>query len=64
LAAPDPEDERGRWLFEVVEDDGRQVAIKQIEAEPSGLIHRYSSDHLEDEHGFLTDQPLDDGHHL
>jgi hypothetical protein len=61
LRAPDPEDERTQWLFEAVEDDGRRIAIKQIEARSSGEIHRYWWRHLEDEHGFLTDQPLDDG---
>jgi hypothetical protein len=60
LAAQDPEDDRGRWLFEVVEDDGRRVAIKQVEAAPTGVIHRYWCDHLEDEDGFLADQPFGD----
>ena len=46
LRAPDPEDEGTQWLFEVVEDDGQRVAIKQIEAESSGRIHRYWWQHL------------------
>jgi hypothetical protein len=60
LGAPDPEDSGTQWLFEVVEDDGSRVAIKQIEATSSGLVRRYWWQHLEDEHGFLTDMPLDD----
>jgi hypothetical protein len=60
LRGADPEDERKQWLFEVVEDDdGRRVAIKQIEIEPSGVSYRYWWRHLEDDHGFLTDQTLD-----
>ena len=59
LSGPDPEDERTQWLFEVVEDEGRRIAIKQIEARSSGEIQRYCWGHLEDDHGFLTDQPLD-----
>lgn len=64
LRAPDPKDERTQWLFEVVEDDGQRVAIKQIEVESSGRIHRYWWQHLEDDRGFLTDQPLDDAEGL
>ena len=60
LRARDPEDERIQWLFEVIEDEGRRVVVKQIEVEPSGQVHRYWWQHLEDDHGFLTDQPLDD----
>jgi hypothetical protein len=55
----DAEDDRKQWLFEVVEDNGDRVAIKQVEAESSGVTHRYWWRHLEDNHGFLTDQPLD-----
>jgi hypothetical protein len=64
LSGCDPEDARPQWLFEVVEDDGCRVAIKQIEAKSSGQVHRYWWQHLEDEHGFLTDQPLDDAEGL
>ena len=60
LGAPDPEDSETQWLFEVVEDDGSRVAIKQLEATSSGLVRRYWWQHVEDEHGFLTDKPLDD----
>jgi hypothetical protein len=35
------------------------VAIRQIVVEPSGAVHRYWWEHLEDESGFLTDQPVD-----
>ena len=60
LRAADPEDAQKHWLFEVVDDDGERVALKQIEADSSGEIHRYWWQHHEDEHRFLTDQPLDD----
>ena len=60
LAGLDPDDPETRWLFEVIEDDGHRVAVRQIEVDSSGRPHRYSWEHLEDEHGFLTDQPLDD----
>ncbi|MEU6005306.1 hypothetical protein [Streptomyces sp. NPDC047453] len=35
------------------------IAIKQAELTPAGRLHRYSWEHLEDEHGFLTDQVID-----
>jgi len=40
-------------------NDGRRVAIRQIVVEPSGTVHRYWWEHLEDEGAFLTDQPVD-----
>ena len=55
----DPEDRRTEWLFETVQDEGRRVAIKQIVVHSSGEIDRYWWKHLEDERGFLTDQPVD-----
>ena len=59
LRGADPENAKKLWLFEVVEDEGERVALKQIEIDASEAIHRYWCEHLEDEHGFLTDQPLD-----
>jgi len=55
----DPDDNDTQWLFETVDDDGQRVAIRQLVIEPSGAIHRYWWEHLEDEAGFLTDQPVD-----
>lgn len=55
----DPADGRTQWLFQTVEDDGRRIAIRQIIVHPSGAIDRYWCEHLEDEAGFLTDQPVD-----
>ncbi|MFG2074417.1 hypothetical protein [Nonomuraea maritima] len=56
-------DEDGRaWLFESVEGDGELWAVRQVEvgAGPSGRVaRRYWWRHLSDEHGFLTDQPLE-----
>ena len=56
--APDHPTER--WYFEAVEDNGELVAIRQLVIEGDGSRHSYSADHMEDEWGFLTDQPLDD----
>lgn len=53
------DDEGGLWYFEAVPDRGELVAIKQAELTPAGQLHRYSWEHLEDEHGFLTDQAVD-----
>jgi hypothetical protein len=55
----DPEDGRTEWLFQTVEHDGARIAIRQIIVHPSGAIDRYWWKHLEDEAGFLTDQPVD-----
>ncbi|MEU8520640.1 hypothetical protein [Streptomyces sp. NPDC048577] len=52
------DEEGGLWYFEAVPDRGELVAIKQAELTPAGRLHRYSREHLEDEHGFLTDQSL------
>ena len=57
LKAQDPEDGR-RYLWEAVEDGGRLVAVKQLEIDVQGVRWRYDWKHLEDENGFLTDQPL------
>ncbi|MDH6229084.1 MULTISPECIES: hypothetical protein [Streptomyces] len=52
------DEEGGVWYFEAVPDGGELVAVKQVELTPAGHPHRYSWEHLEDEHGFLTDQAL------
>lgn len=38
--------------------EGELWAIKQVEIDPSGTVARYWWQHMEDERGFLTDQPL------
>ncbi|MGI5367398.1 hypothetical protein [Streptomyces iakyrus] len=53
------DEEGGLCYFEAVSDRGELVAIKQAEMTPAGRLHRYSWEHLEDEHGFLTDQAID-----
>ncbi|GHD40912.1 hypothetical protein GCM10010335_42270 [Streptomyces galbus] len=53
------DEEGGLWYFEAVPDRGELIAIKQAELTPAGRLHRYSWEHLVDEHGFLTDQALD-----
>ncbi|MFF5856993.1 hypothetical protein ACFY8B_15355 [Streptomyces sp. NPDC012751] len=35
------------------------VVIKQAELTSAGHLHQYSREHLEDEHGGLTDQAID-----
>ncbi|MED7923791.1 hypothetical protein SMD20_06095 [Nonomuraea sp. LP-02] len=54
-------DEAGRvWLFESVEGgDGEQWAIRQVEVGADRAARRYWWEHLQDEQGFLTDQPLE-----
>ncbi|MEV0612658.1 hypothetical protein AB0I81_04970 [Nonomuraea sp. NPDC050404] len=54
-------DEDGRaWLFESVEGDGgEQWAVRQVEVGADRGARRYWWRHLQDEYGFLTDQPLD-----
>ncbi|MGC8919746.1 hypothetical protein AB7952_13225 [Streptomyces sp. PG2] len=53
------DEDGGLWYFEAVLDRGELIAIKQAELTPAGRLRRYSWEHLEDEHGFLTDQALD-----
>lgn len=52
------DEDGGLWYFEAVPDRGELIAIKQAELSPVGRLHRYSWEHLEDEHGFLTDLAL------
>jgi hypothetical protein len=52
------DEDASEWLFEAVEDAGKSWAVKQLVIEPDGTEHRYSWEALEDEWGFLTDQPL------
>lgn len=53
------DDGGGVWLFESVEGDGEHWAIRQIEIDAARRVRRYWWRHLQDEHGFLTDQPLE-----
>ncbi|KOV22596.1 hypothetical protein ADK58_26905 [Streptomyces sp. XY152] len=52
------DEEGGLWYFEAVRDRGELIVIKQAELTSAGRLHRYSWEHLEDEHGFLTDQAI------
>ena len=49
----------GVFSRESVTKDLQRVAIRQMVVEPSGAVHRYSWEQLEDEASFLTDQPVD-----
>ncbi|WP_329598261.1 hypothetical protein OIE43_24400 [Streptomyces pseudovenezuelae] len=53
------DDEGGLWYVEAVPDRGELIVIKQAELTSAGRLHRYSWEHLEDEHGGLTDQAID-----
>lgn len=53
------DEEGGPWYFEAVPDRSELIAIEQAELTPAGQLHRYTWEHLEDEHGFLTDQAID-----
>ncbi|MGW1837707.1 hypothetical protein [Streptomyces sp. NPDC002067] len=52
------DEDGGVWYFEAVPDGGELAVVKQIEFTPAGTRHRYAWHHLEDAHGFLTDQPI------
>jgi hypothetical protein len=54
-------DEDGRaWLFESVEgDNAEHWATRQVEVGTDRAARRYWWRHLQDERGFLTDQPLE-----
>lgn len=41
-------------VLRVVPDRGELIAIKKAELTPAGRLHRYSWEHLEDEHGCDT----------
>lgn len=48
-----------RWMWETVLGGGQVTAVKQIEVTAAGTVRRYWWEKLEDDDGFLTDQPLD-----
>lgn len=58
-AAEEPGLAGTRLLWEAAVVAGEVIAVKQIEVPPDGIARRYWWRHLEDELGFLTDQPLD-----
>jgi hypothetical protein len=49
----------GLWLFETVEEAGEQWVIRQLEITTDRRVRKYWWKHVEDAHGFLTDQPLE-----
>ncbi|MGW9395586.1 hypothetical protein [Streptomyces sp. NPDC055642] len=53
------DEEGGWWYIEAVPDCGELIVIKQAELTSADQLHRYSWEHLEDEHGGLTDQAID-----
>ncbi len=55
------DEEGGLWYIEAVPDRGGLIVIKQAELTAAGQLHRYSWEHLEDEHGGLTDQAIAPG---
>jgi hypothetical protein len=59
LFGPSPDDECELWYFEAVDDNGALIAIRHLTIGADGTQHAYSPQHIEDEWGFLTDQPID-----
>ncbi|GGV80511.1 hypothetical protein [Streptomyces massasporeus] len=53
------DEEGGLWYIEAVPVRSEFVVIKQAELTSAGQLHRYSWEHLEDEHGGLTDQAIE-----
>jgi len=53
------EEERTDGFSEVVEDYGEEWHVKQFVVHQDGVRRRYWWCHLEDDDGFLADQPLD-----
>ncbi|MGA5030940.1 hypothetical protein ACPB8P_10265 [Streptomyces cellulosae] len=53
------DEDGGLWYIEAVPDHGELIVVKQAELTSAGQLHRYSWEHLEDEHGGLTDQAID-----
>ncbi|GLW06438.1 hypothetical protein Misp01_15680 [Microtetraspora sp. NBRC 13810] len=49
----------GLWLFETVESEGEYWVVRQVEITAGRRVRKYSWRHIEDDHGFLTDQPLE-----
>jgi hypothetical protein len=45
-----------RWLFETVEQDGEETAVRQLDIRASGLARGYWWQHIDDDDGALTDR--------
>jgi hypothetical protein len=58
-SGPSPEDPNELWYFETVIDDGKHIAIRQLTITADGERHAYSAAQLDDDWGFLTDQPVE-----
>ena len=54
----EPDEGAGLWYFECVRDGEEWWCIRQIAPDPDG-VSGYDWAYLEDERGFLTDQPID-----
>lgn len=59
LFGPSPDDLAELWYFEAVDDGGERIAIRQLTVQADGSRHAYSPQHVADEWGALTDQPID-----
>ena len=67
LAASDAErlfwryrdEDGGVWMFECVRDEDAWWCVRQINPTGSGVA-AYDCEHLEDDDGFLADQPIPD----
>jgi hypothetical protein len=53
----EPDESKGLWYFECVREGDESWCIRQI-APYFGAVSAYDWEHLEDEHGFLTDHPI------
>src|SRR6266545_1364877 len=52
------DEDQGLWLWQAVPVEGEVVAIKQVQVAPDGTVSRYWWQRMQDDRGFLTDQPL------
>ncbi|WP_405807525.1 hypothetical protein OG729_20355 [Streptomyces sp. NBC_00210] len=53
------DEEGGLWYIEGVPDGAELIVVKQAELTSDGGLYRYSWEHLDDEHGGLTDRAID-----
>jgi len=56
---PEDDESRGTWWFEAVLDEHGEWWCVRMVAPTFGLESAYDWEHIEDEHGFLPDQPID-----
>ena len=59
----EPDESFGQWYFECVRDNDEWWCIRQIGPHPLG-VSAYDWQHLGDDRGFLTDQPIDESETL